>query len=229
MDMKTALVTATVLAGLAFALPASAVTIAAFGQNTGATNGFTLSPNGGDTASTLSMTSVPVTFTAFLGGGVTTGLMSLSAASASQAVSILGQDGQRFTGNFCITSGPGCTGTNFISGTFSDAAFGTNGGVDLTVNVSDPTETLALTSDVLPASDLGTPNAFALSLVTGSAPLAILGSGATATLGAQGGGDITYFTTGDVSATPAAAPEPASWALMGVGLLGLTMLRRKSA
>jgi hypothetical protein len=207
-------------AGTAYAGP---VTVAAFGQPTGAANGFTLAPNAGDTASTLTMTSVSVAFTAYAGGPVTTGLMSLSASSTTAAQALLGQVGQRFSGSFCITSGAGCTGTNLISGTFADAAFGTAGGTDLTVNVSDPTETLALTSSLIPAAQLATPNAFALSLVTGSAPLAIVGT----TLAASGGGPITYFVTGDVSAS--AVPEPAGLGLLGVGLLGLgmTTLRRR--
>lgn len=206
--------------------PAQAIeeTVAAFGQPTGAANGFALTPNAGDTASTLSMVNVPVDFTAFLGGIPGIGDMSLTANSVTPAASLLGQLGQRFSGSFCITSGPGCSGTNFISGTFSDAAFGTAGGVDLTVNVSDPTESLALTSDVVPASELQTPSAFALSLVTGSDALALLGSGSTQTLGGAAGGAIDYFATGDVSASTPIA-EPVSTALLAVGLIGLGMVR----
>jgi len=231
--MKKALLAASVLAGMAMvAMPASAdVTIAAFGQPTGAANGFTLAPNASDTASTLTMTNVAVDYTAFLGGAAVSGFMNLSANSVSQAASLLGQDGQRFSGSFEICSQSFCAGPGNViqlSGIFTDAAFGTAGGTDLTVNVSDPTESLSLSSSIIPASELGIPNSFALSLVTGSDALAILGSGATATLGGAAGGAVTYFVTGDVSATPFGVPEPASFAILGVGLLGLTMLKRKA-
>jgi hypothetical protein len=222
--VKHILLAATALLGASVAAQAAPVTIAAFGQPTGAANGLTLAPIAGDTASTLTMTDVAVMFTAYAGGPVITGIMDLTANSVSQAVSLLNQVGQAFSGSFCITSQNGCQGTNFISGTFTDAAFGTNGGTDLTVNVSDPTETLVLSSSLIPASQLGTPNAFSLSLVTGSGPLGILGSGSTTTLGNTtlgSDGSITYFATGDVSASDAPAPEPASIALLGVGLLGV--------
>jgi MYXO-CTERM domain-containing protein len=168
-----------------------------------------------------------VDFTAYAGGPVVTGIMNLSAASVGAAAALLGQDGQRFSGSFCITATANCTGTNLISGTFTDAAFGSAGGTDLTVNVSDPSETLALTSSLIPASQLVTPNAFALSLVTGSAPLGILGAGATQTLGAVGGGPITYFTTGDVSASVVSEPQTFGLAALAMGMLGMTALRRR--
>ena len=103
----------------------------------------------------------------------------------------------------------GCGG-NFLAGTFTDAAFGANGGVGLVVQVSNPPESLTLTSNVVPASELIPPSSFNLTFVNLNTALSIDG----ATIGA-----FTASFTGDVSAS--AAPEPRSLAILGVGLLGL--------
>ena len=232
MKVLAAAIAAAIAITAAAPLRAAEITVAAFGQPTAAANGFTLAPNAGDTASTLTMTNTVVDFTAFLVGSPVSAFMSLTANSVSAAASILGQDGQRFSGSFELCSTANCSGAgniNYISGVFTDAAFGTAGGIDLTVNVSDPSESLSLTSSVIPANELLTPNAFALSLVTGSAPLGILGSGATQTLGAAAGGPITYFVTGDVSASAAVVPEPGSLGLLAAGLLGLLAVRRSTS
>jgi hypothetical protein len=100
---------------------------------------------------------------------------------------------------------------------FTDAAFGGLGGPGLAVNVNNPPDTLTLTSDILSASDLAAPNAFTLGFTNLMPGLAILGS------------TIAPFDAslaGTVSASAAVVPEPAALALMGVGLLGLAMVKR---
>ena len=63
---------------------------------------------------------------------------------------------------FALRSLTGCGGTNFLSGTFSDAAFGGTGGPGLDVNVNNPPDVLTLTSSVIPADQLAAPNTFGL-------------------------------------------------------------------
>lgn len=210
--MKTILLAG---AALCCAVPAFAsVQVATFGQ-TSSTNTITATTNMADTQTTLTANAT-IDLTQFLNGplsGVDFQLMAMSTdAAATLATAVI----QHYSGSFCISTGAGCTGTDLLSGTFTDAAFGGLGGPGLVVNVNNPPDTLSLSSDVLSASELQAPSSFGLTFTNLQPGLAILGT------------TIAPFTasfSGDVSAS--AVPEPKSLALFGVGLLGLAATQRR--
>ena len=211
--MKQALLGVTIVAGACFFhAPAHAALITSMAQESLA-NTVTATDNG-----TTTTINIPAGTLVTLGGGafnVAGASMELTATSIDAAVNNGGIIQQHFSGSFCVSSVAGCGG-NFLSGTFTDAAFGANGGAGLVVQVSSPPETLALTSNVVPASELLDPSSFNLTFVNLGPALHIDG----ATIGAF---DASF--TGDVSAS--AVPEPATLALLGFGLLGLGIVRQR--
>ena len=56
-----------------------------------------------------------------------------------------------------------------LSGVFSDAAFGALGGPGLVVNANNPPDSLTLTSDIIPPSDLVPPSSFSLAFTNRNA------------------------------------------------------------
>jgi len=191
-----------------FATPAHATLITSFAQES-QTSTVTATDNGITTNISIAAGTLVT-----LGGGlfnVAGASFQLAATSIDAAVLFGNQIIQHYSGSFCISSVAGCGG-NFLSGTFTDAAFGANGGPGLTVQVSNPPESLTLTSNIIPASQLLAPSSFNLTFVD-LAALTIDG----ATIGA-----FTASFTGDVSAS--AAPEPAALAIMGVALTALGYL-----
>jgi hypothetical protein len=203
---------------LAIALPAAAnaTLLTAFAQESSA-NTVTATDSAGVT--TISYTNALTTLGGGILGAIPGAVMTLTATSIDAAISVAGNVIQHYNGSFCISAAAGCTG-NFLSGVFTDAAFGALGGPGLTVNVNNPPESLTLASNVIPANELVPPNSFNLAFVSLSNPLAIVGGSI---------GSFTAAYSGDISASASAVPEPASIAILGIGLLGLTMLRRKSS
>ena len=175
--------------------------------------------NGADTQTTLTVTNASIDIGQFLGNPVLPpALFSLSATSNDAATTILGAVIQHYDGSFCITSGAGCTGTNLLSGNFSDAAFGGLGGPGLVVNVNNPPDTLTLTSDILTPAQLQPPSSFSLGFTNLTPVLAIVGT------------TIAPFDAsfaGTVSANAVEAYEPATLALLGIGMLGLVAVHRR--
>jgi hypothetical protein len=206
--MKTLLLAATALLGFTVPYAAHAALITSLAQESGS-NTVTATDNG--TVTNIGIASGTLVT---LGGGifnVAGASFQLSATSVDPAVLFGGNIIQHYSGSFCVSSVAGCGG-NFLSGTFTDAAFGANGGPGLTVQVSNPPESLALTSNVIPASQLVPPSSFNLTFVNLGPALHINGT----TLGA-----FTASFTGDVSSSAVPAGEPAGLAIMGVGLVGL--------
>jgi hypothetical protein len=200
-----------------------AATSAALGANLiafsqiGNVNQVTATTNGTDTQTTLTVSGAAISIGQFIAGAPpATAFLGLSATSNDPATQIVNAVIQHYDGSFCITTAVGCGGTNILSGTFSDAAFGGLGGPGLVVNVNSPPDTLSLSSALIPASDLLSPSSFGLTFSNVTPALAIAGT----TIAAF---DATF--AGDASATPAA--EPVSLALLGTGLLGLAFVKRR--
>lgn len=217
MHLRTILLAGVTLMGFG-AAEANAANIAAFSQTSGS-NTVVATVNGADTQTTLTITDASISIGQFLTNPVLPPAeFSLSATSIDAAQTIAGAVVQHYSGTFCITSGPGCTGTNLLSGTFTDAAFGGLGGPGLVVNVNNPPDTLTLTSSILPPADLNPPSSFSLGFTNLTPNLAIVGT------------TIAPFTAsfaGTVSANSVEAMEPGTLALLGVGMLGLAMVRRR--
>lgn len=150
-----------------------------------------------------------------------TATFDLSATSIGQAINPVGPIDvfQRYSGSFSITNGA----TNYLSGTFSDAVFGSGG--SLTLAVGGPGEPITFTSNAI-ASNLinGLSPAIALSF-TDVTPLASIGG----PVGSRSLNSFKSDVSGDFSNT--AIPEPSTWAMMllGFACLAYAGYRRTSA
>jgi PEP-CTERM motif len=209
------------LVGLALSMPSvEAGTILVFGQD-GTSNQFTATNNGSmgfAGGTTLSAFDIPVTITGIANSGPLPGtfpvaFFDLSAMSTSNAVlDGSGHVTQEFSGSFSVASAAGGGGTNYLSGTFQDAVFGE--GTGLVMTSSGPLGVPTFTSDLIGA--LGQTRAISLSFTNVTPPAFVT---ANQTLGA--------FTS-SVSGNFSAAPEPASLALLGIGMTALFAFRRLS-
>lgn len=202
---------------LALTASAEAAQIVVFGQ-TSQNNTVTATTNGAQTQTTISVTDATVDLTQFINGPLNGLDLNLTATSIDAAQTIGGAVLQHYAGNFCITTQPGCAGTNILSGTFSDAAFGGAGGPGLVINTNNPPDVLTLTSDVVLPADLAAPNTLNFSL-SNLVPLLSIAGTTIAAFDASLGGNV--------SATHVA--EPGTLLLLGMGLMGLGMVRRKRA
>ena len=195
-------------------------TILVFGQSNVTSPEFTATRNANST--TLSATDVSVTITE-LGGiaATTSAYFSLSATNVSAAtVDGFGHISEKFDGAFTIYSGEGETGTNYLSGTYSDTVFGAGTAFTLEASSAGGSSTLTFTSDVITA--LAAPEGLSLAF-TDLTPIA---SVVDDTLGS--------FVSNVAGTFSAAVPEPASIIMLGigacvVGFLTLPRLMRRAS
>jgi hypothetical protein len=113
---------------------------------------------------------------------------------------------QHYSGTFTITSGL----TNYLSGTFSDAIFGSGGALAITASNETPGESVTFTSSVIAPSLISALDRSAALSFTDVTPGASIVFGTLRSFKSD--------VSGDFSAT---VPEPSTWALMLLGFAGL--------
>jgi len=205
------------MAGLVSAGTAHANTILTFGQSSGS-NTITGTQAAGTT--TITGTNVGVVITQIDAAVVTplAAFLNLNMTSVAPAVVTSGNVEQRYTGTFTITSGSGGSGTNYLSGSFTDSTFGAIGGAGLTVQAAQPPDTVSFTSGVI--STLNVARNISLSLTNVTPFVNVTNSSI---------GSFTASIGGNFSANNVVVPEPATLMLLGTALAGLAIRRRRSA
>jgi hypothetical protein len=216
--MKARYLFLSVLAAAALPIPAAdASVLLIFGQ-TGLGDTVTATRTGSSTTIT-SDTTVDIDE---IDAAITTPIsatFTLTATNSGPATTSGGEITQRYNGTFSITNGA----TNYLSGTFSDAVFGSGGALTLSASNPSPTQSVTFTSNVIAPSLIDAFDRAASLSFTDVGPQAAIVSGTL--------GSFHSDVSGDFSAT---VPEPSTWAMMllgfaGLGYVGLRKGRARSA
>jgi len=203
-------VAALALLSFAFTRPAEAAVILTFGQTT--SGNMIIGTNTGGGGTTIGGTDIPIDVTQILGGGTPAAFLTLNANSTGAAILSGGNVIQTFGGAFSITSGTGAGGTNYLSGTFSDAVFGALGGPTLTLSAAQPPDTTTFTSSVISSSNLLLARGMSLSFANVTPLVSVTNNSLSS---------FSSSVSGTFSANVGAVPEPVSLLLLGAGLVAV--------